>query len=1299
VYIDFFLEELIMNVLLLKRKFCRKSAAVLLILVFMMALVPTAGADVIYHCSARVSDGSNFVFLFNADGVYTGQSYLQIPQAQDDYYGYRDGASDGRYVYFGWEDGVARHDPDGSNGILLFPNNTGLAAIRGLAYDPTGDNGNGSFWTANFGGNLVEVDMAGNVLNTYPQDSAWALYGLAYDPNDGNLWVHNTGADVNKVDTSTGLIIPGAGWASPVGFVSQGGLSGMHDGSGEVAAVWQMTPDQLGVTEDNGTVVGGPWDMSGQTGSIYHLGVAVIDLVNVYCEDFEKGLNGFTIDNGYGDANGLWNLTTLCRSATGDHSTMTSLYYGNDANCNYNEGLTEGVVTSPAISLKGVSGPKNLLFNYTLGTEGTPAFFDKASVEVSDNGRPFTLVAHNDPCLSVYTLIEDPNWHAAIIDLSWMSGPYINVRFHFKTVDSFANSYAGFYADDVKITGVVKRLSNPNPYNGNLTVPVGTNLAWNSCIVVPNDRIDAEGSSNNAFPFNNKSDPSMRYQQIYDSAEVGQSGVISQIRFRPDASGNAFSDTDMNVEIYLGYSANPVGAPSSTFANNIGPGYTKVYDGILTIASADLGGPPRNFDIVVDVNDAFAYNPASGPLLLDVKMNDSPSTTQFDAHNSASVSRIYSASSVAEPTGTVDSGYGLVTMFCFDGAIPSPGAQINTLDAEPDIQSQQQNVDNEGGIEGELPVGVTSGSSGANVSNSSVNSATAENSAAILSNVSSSASAEPVIGDEGSIMNVPAVSHTEKQAEPVKLVEVIDTDGTSSAGPGTFTKISSVGIASPGASILVLETSRALTGSVLDILDNMGIAYDYNTTDDFIGVDFSPYSTIIVGMDGGYVDQNDVELLAMAASEGRKLILLGGTAYSPYVLGLSNYIIDVNTTTYYWTTVSGSPDMTVTQPGHPLAAGLPATYDFVNSSATFYMARIEDPAANIIAENGDGWPCLVTKPVGAGQLIYFINSPYESYWTDPNDYAILQTILQNALGQVCGCLDLGDPTSAPFLSSNIGTNDRAVAVDINRTVKVSSLDILVEIGVDTNLTVTIRDVNGTTLGAVLASATVPVWKGGPGFYSVPIDFTFQKGMRYDIAFNVTGGWGGSVHNIEFYNFDNPTLNPALGYDVGPFKVLDGRGSTGGYSNFVMPHIRACMRSATYDVYFGSNGEPLELLASGLPQKYVDPVPGPDVLDFGTDYYWQVVAKSCCGDKSYGPVWKFKTEPECWYCPYWVLGDINGDGYVSANDVGPIINNFGKPASVWPCADVNMDGWINANDVGPIINNFGSGDGVACPPLP
>jgi len=59
--------------------------------------------------------------------------------------------------------------------------------------------------------------------------------------------------------------------------------------------------------------------------------------------------------------------------------------------------------------------------------------------------------------------------------------------------------------------------------------------------------------------------------------------------------------------------------------------------------------------------------------------------------------------------------------------------------------------------------------------------------------------------------------------------------------------------------------------------------------------------------------------------------------------------------------------------------------------------------------------------------------------------------------------------------------------------------------------------------------------------------------------------------------------------------------------------------STYDVYFGTEDPPLELIAGDLNE----PTFYPGLLDCDTMYYWQVVAKNSCGQTP-GPVWSFTT---------------------------------------------------------------------------
>ncbi len=168
--------------------------------------------------------------------------------------------------------------------------------------------------------------------------------------------------------------------------------------------------------------------------------------------DFEGGLGGFVIDNDSGDGNGLWHLTGGCEAGGDGHSRPTVLFYGREGLCDYDAGMGEGVVVSPAVSLAGWYPPVRLTFAYWLETECDPREYDMASVEVAANGGPFVPVAHADATLGLVTL-ADPSygWKQAEVDLSPFAGAVVQVRFRFRTGDDMFNEFSGFYVDDVRI--------------------------------------------------------------------------------------------------------------------------------------------------------------------------------------------------------------------------------------------------------------------------------------------------------------------------------------------------------------------------------------------------------------------------------------------------------------------------------------------------------------------------------------------------------------------------------------------------------------------------------------------------------------------------------------------------------------------------------------------------------------------------------------------------------------------------------------------------------------------------------
>jgi hypothetical protein len=202
----------------------------------------------------------------------------------------------------------------------------------------------------------------------------------------------------------------------------------------------------------------------------------------------------------------------------------------------------------------------------------------------------------------------------------------------------------------------------------------GLGVSSATTIVAPNSLATVEGNANNGFPFNitefNLS--SQRYQQVFAASEfLSLSGpqLLTQIAFRPDAEGGAaFSSTISSIQINLSTTSAAPDGLSTTFADNVGVDNTVVFSGALSLSSAFTGpaAGPKDFDIVINFQVPFLYDPTAGNLLLDVRNFSGGTTTQFDAEFSGSdpVSRTASISGgVNSPTADFMDTLGLVTQF------------------------------------------------------------------------------------------------------------------------------------------------------------------------------------------------------------------------------------------------------------------------------------------------------------------------------------------------------------------------------------------------------------------------------------------------------------------------------------------------------------------------------------------------------------------------------------------------------------------------------------------------------------
>jgi len=201
-----------------------------------------------------------------------------------------------------------------------------------------------------------------------------------------------------------------------------------------------------------------------------------------------------------------------------------------------------------------------------------------------------------------------------------------------------------------------------------------------------------------------------------------------------------------------------------------------------------------------------------------------------------------------------------------------------------------------------------------------------------------------------------------------------------------------------GASVLLIETQSPVSGSIGLALTQLGVPYDFFVGDDFSALNLAPYLHVIVGMDGGLIENSSILNARNYVAAGGFLHFYGGSCWDPYAAALNTHLLQNNIVDFCWTIVSGSPDVTITDAGNYLAAGLPGTYNFLDDAASFYQTRSTDGATNVAAVNGDGYDALMWKSIGSGRFDICINSPYEGYYFNQTDFDWLKTVLINMLG-------------------------------------------------------------------------------------------------------------------------------------------------------------------------------------------------------------------------------------------------------------------------------------------------------------
>lgn len=194
-------------------------------------------------------------------------------------------------------------------------------------------------------------------------------------------------------------------------------------------------------------------------------------------------------------------------------------------------------------------------------------------------------------------------------------------------------------------------------------------------VVIPNVNEQDPGPSNQAFPWNNGN---MRYQQVYARDQFGGlTGIVKEFRYRVDeSSGDPFSSGNINAQIWFSHTDKAPNGLSLTFDENMGGDKTLVFDGQVQLSSDGSGA----FDIVVDVNDVFAYNGQSN-FIMEIIIRGVAQTTQFDAAGTGLgeggtpwTDRLWATNPDAQ-TGSSGGDDGMVTKF----TLPEPSSALLLL--------------------------------------------------------------------------------------------------------------------------------------------------------------------------------------------------------------------------------------------------------------------------------------------------------------------------------------------------------------------------------------------------------------------------------------------------------------------------------------------------------------------------------------------------------------------------------------------------------------------------------------------
>jgi uncharacterized protein (TIGR03437 family) len=156
---------------------------------------------------------------------------------------------------------------------------------------------------------------------------------------------------------------------------------------------------------------------------------------------------------------------------------------------------------------------------------------------------------------------------------------------------------------------------------------------FGATIVVPNNQASATGNTAISSPF-----MPTRFQQTLGSGQFQNAIIIVGLRLRSSPgtgplnyAATSFQVTVSSTQVYPNTNNNH-SLPSTTYANNVGPDASVVYNGPILLTSAGCPAPgPCPFDAFIPFSAPFSYDPTKARLLIDISSAGTSGSGSFDA--------------------------------------------------------------------------------------------------------------------------------------------------------------------------------------------------------------------------------------------------------------------------------------------------------------------------------------------------------------------------------------------------------------------------------------------------------------------------------------------------------------------------------------------------------------------------------------------------------------------------------------------------------------------------------------------